>query len=125
MCFEHFVESVREGKKENPQGVPLKGGKKMILKRGEDMKWSFKIMAVKEKERSEIQDMLAWSEAGNTADERIFSTFVRNKREREDKLSSMYVECEGTFDIADLEEEIKSERKGNGGHTFPVMSNMA
>jgi hypothetical protein len=83
-CFEHFVESVREGKKENPQGVPLKGGKKMILKRGEDMKWSFKIVAVKGKERSEIQDVLAWSEAGkNAADERIFSAFVRNKREKE------------------------------------------
>ena len=133
MCFEHFVHGVRDGKKEKPEGVPLKGGKKMVLKRGEGLKWTFKILSVKAEEEDEgpIQKMLKMERDGGGEEERVFSTFVRDHSIVQQSLRKMIAESEGGFDLADLEGsryekqegEIESY-EGGGGEQYPVMSNV-
>ena len=108
MCFDHFVEAVREGKKEKPGGVPLKGGKKMVLKRGDNLKWGFKILSVKTEEEDEnpIQKMLKLGRAEEGGEEeRVFHTFLRDQDVVRKSLGEMVVESEGVFDLADLDEE--------------------
>ena len=141
LCFDHFVEAVRMGKKEKPEGIPLKGGKKMVLKRGEDMKWSFKIMAVmnsqREKEECErgdsnsIQAMLEM--AKNTeriggGEQGIFHAFMREQKE--DQIRHMQVEFEGYFDLRDLDDYTgEGEEKSEWGahrvehNSYPTESN--
>jgi hypothetical protein len=93
LCFECFVDAVRDGKKDKPTGVQLKGGKKMVLKRGEDMKWSFKILAVK---ISELEQERAEEKGG---EERVFHVFAQQRKRN---TQEAVVESEGTFDLSDL-----------------------
>jgi hypothetical protein len=135
MCFDHFVEAVREGKKDKPGGVPLKGGKKMVLKRGENLKWNFKILSVKteEENKSPIQEMLKLARTDGGEEERVFHTFLRNQDTLKKSMMNMIVESEGVFDLADLDEKegyrnVRQDSwvQGEGtmwGETYPVISN--
>ena len=51
MCFDHFLFSVEDSKLPKPLGIPIKGGKTMVAKRGEDKKWDYKIFNVQVKEK--------------------------------------------------------------------------
>ena len=115
MCFDCFVEAVRDGKKEKPDGVKLKGGKKMIMKRGEDMKWNFKILSIQmeENDGGPIQKMLKRNRAEEGGEEeRIFHTFIQNQGVVRKSTRNMVIESEGTFDLADLEEGSDQEKEG-------------
>ena len=46
MCFDHFLLGVEDSKLPKPIGVPIKGGKTLVAKRGEDKKWEYKIFNV-------------------------------------------------------------------------------
>ena len=118
LCFECFVDAVRDGKQDKPKGVQLKGGKKMVLKRGEDMKWFFKILAVKISEDTEepIQSMLEQGRAEEKGEEeRVFHMFAQQRKK---SYKEAVVESEGMFDLSDLCPE-KDE-----GDRHHVMSNM-
>ena len=145
LCFDHFVEAVRGGKKDKPEGVPLKGGKKMVLKRGEDMRWSFKIMSIMDEVRDNtyiekaddetIQALLTMVsksqiDGGGGPDERgVFHAFM--KEQEEEHVHKMRVEYEGCFDLRDLEPsmwrgekktfDVRHDRAEND--SFPVTSN--
>ena len=54
MCFDHFLFSVEDSKLQKPLGIPLKDGKTMVAKRGEDKKWEYKIFNVQVKVQDEI-----------------------------------------------------------------------
>ena len=114
LCFDCFVEAVRDGKKDRPDGVKLKGGKKMIMKRGEDMKWNFRILSIQMEENDEgpIQKMLKRNRAEEGGEEeRIFHTFIQNQGEVRKSTRNMVIESEGTFDLADLEEGNESDKE--------------
>lgn len=118
LCFECFVDAVRDGKKDKPTGVQLKGGKKMVLKRGEDMKWSFKILAVKISEDTEepIQRMLEQARAEEKGgEERVFHMFTQQRKKN---IQEAVVESEGIFDLSDLVSEKDEEESHH------VMSNV-
>jgi hypothetical protein len=118
LCFECFVDAVRDGKKDKPTGVQLKGGKKMVLKRGEDMKWSFKILAVKISEDTEepIQRMLEQGRAEEKGEEeRVFRMFAQQIKRNEQEA---VVESEGMFDLSDLYGETEEKESHH------VMSNI-
>ena len=135
MCFDHFVEAVREGKKDKPAGVPLKGGKKMVLKRGENLKWKFQILSVKlGEDESAIQQMLMADgnrlEGKRDEEERVFLAFMQNDtKEMGGGKRRLVVEYEGGFDLADLEAGrgalLTESREGGttGGDNYPVLSN--
>jgi hypothetical protein len=102
LCFDCFVDAVRDGKKDVPAGVQLKGGKKMVLKRGEDVKWSFKILAVKCSEDAEepIQRMLEQGRAEEKrGEERLCHMFAQQIKRNEQEA---VVESEGMFDLSDF-----------------------
>ena len=131
MCFDHFVEAVREGKKEKPGGVPLKGGKTMVLRRGEDKKWKFQILSIavidgdagmagrnvrqktflKEASNGSIQEILNDIERETKREENeathAFSAVLGKKsdREQQKEFEKMIVEYEGGFDMEDLGSE--------------------
>ena len=121
MCFDHFVEAVREGKKEKPGGVPLKGGKTVVLKRGEDKRWKFQILSVTvghengEEDRRVRQRTLEEGESSHA-----FSAMLKMKQEELDQkmFEQLVVESEGGFDIGDLGSELEMKifdvRKGGG-----------
>ena len=117
LCFECFVDAVRDGKKEKPEGVHLKDGKKMVLKRGEDLRWNFKILAVKMVENHEgpIQKFLKHGRAEDMGEEEmVFHTFMQRNQEDTSHEELVVVE-EGKFDLREL---------GDGEETgFPIMSN--
>ena len=46
MCFDHFLLGVEDSKLQKPLDMPIKGGKTMIAKRGDDKKWEYKIFNV-------------------------------------------------------------------------------
>jgi hypothetical protein len=46
MCFDHFLLGVEDSKLQKPLGIPIKGGKTMVAKRGDDKKWEYKIFNV-------------------------------------------------------------------------------
>ena len=46
MCFDHFLLGVEDSKLAKPIGVPIKGGKTLVAKRGEDKKWEYKVFNV-------------------------------------------------------------------------------
>ena len=90
----------------------------MVLKRGEDMKWSFKILAVKFSEDTEepIQRMLEQGRAEEKGgEERVFHMFAQQIKRKEQEA---VVESEGMFDLSDL----FSEKDEEGQHH--VMSNI-
>jgi hypothetical protein len=47
MCFDHFLLGVEDSKLSKPVGIPIKGGKTMIAKRGEDKSWEYKIFNIR------------------------------------------------------------------------------
>ena len=115
LCFDCFVEAVRDGKKDKPDGVKLKGGKKMVMKRGEDMKWNFRILSIQMAENDEgpIQKMLKRNRAEEGGEEeRIFHTFIQSQGEVRKSTRNTVIESEGTFDLADLEDGSESEKEG-------------
>ena len=90
----------------------------MVLKRGEDMKWFFKILAVKISEDTEepIQSMLEQGRAEEKGEEeRVFHMFAQQRKK---SYKEAVVESEGMFDLSDLCPE-KDE-----GDRHHVMSNM-
>ena len=57
MCFDHFLLGVEDSKKSKPVGIPVKGGKTMIAKRGEDKKWAYKIFNIRLKIHDQVEQM--------------------------------------------------------------------
>ena len=55
MCFDHFLLGVEDSKLSKPVGIPIKGGKTMIAKRGEDKKWEYKVFNIRLKVHDEMQ----------------------------------------------------------------------
>jgi hypothetical protein len=47
MCFDHFLLGVEDSTLSKPVGIPIKGGKTMITKRGEDKSWEHKMSNIR------------------------------------------------------------------------------
>ena len=116
----------------------------MALKRGEDMKWTFKVLSamdnvrestfLKKADDESIQALLSAmaKEDGKEVDMpeegRVFSAVMKQREAEED--NKLFVEFEGKFDMADLVSEdgmrkLFDVREGDAaGETFPVMSNI-
>jgi hypothetical protein len=57
MCFGHFLLGVEDSKKSKLVGIPVKGGKTMIAKRGKDKKWAYKISNIRLKIHDQVEQM--------------------------------------------------------------------
>jgi hypothetical protein len=55
MCFDHFLLGVEDSKLSKPVGIPIKGGKTMIAKRGADKSWEDKIFNFRLKEHDGVE----------------------------------------------------------------------
>ena len=88
----------------------------MIMKRGEDMKWNFRILSIQMEEDDEgpIQKMLKRNRAEEGGEEeRIFHTFIQSQGEVRKSTRNMVIESEGTFDLADLEEGSEADKEAH------------
>ena len=117
MCFDHFLLGVEDSKLAKPVGVPIKGGKTMVAKRGEDKKWNYKIFNIRLKSHdklnmvrqqtflSQIKDEDADDLLNALRDEmekpggmRVYHTEVDNEGF---DWNNLVPECEGLFDLPD------------------------
>jgi hypothetical protein len=87
MCFDHFLLGVEDSKLSKPIGIPIKGGKTMIAKRGEDKKWEYKVFNI----RLKIHDEMSMLRS------KTFLSGISN-RDADELLSALHIQFEQSND---------------------------
>jgi hypothetical protein len=109
MCFDHFILGVEDSKLSKPVGIPIKGGKTMIAKRGEDKKWEYKAFNIRLKVHDEMQMLRS----------KTFLSGISN-RDADELLSALHTEFEKCGNDRKLEiyhtELVKEENEVKWGN---------